>query len=235
MEKNEISETSFHKKLFRVFHKLWAVSKKFFVLFLDFLFPREDESLLLSIITPEHFLSRVSKSDSPQALFDYKDPLVRALIWHIKYKGDHKVVELGSKLLHDALYEEVAERIQFGGGKKALLIPIPAHKKRIAKRGFNQTTLLLKGLLALENKLYELDESVVVRIKETGTQSSMKRRVDRLKATQGVFSLKNKAVLKGRVVIVIDDVLTTGATLAEMQKVLKEGKPGYILTLALAH
>jgi competence protein ComFC len=113
-----------------------------------------------------------------------------------------------------------------------LFIPIPLHGSKIKKRGYNQSLLLAKGLgdkVGLEVK------DVMLRIKKTKSQYGLKRK-KRIENISNAFELKYRKedLIKGKIVFLIDDVLTSGSTLLEAGNVLKRKGAKKVFGLTLA-
>ena len=81
------------------------------------------------------------------ALFAYRDPVIRRMIWALKYRGAQAIgIALGS-LLYDYLTEELAEAVTMGGDdQEFLVIPIPLAPARVRTRGYNQAAAIARGL-----------------------------------------------------------------------------------------
>lgn len=114
-----------------------------------------------------------------------------------------------------------------------LLIPVPLHKSRLRERGFNQALLLAREF-EKENPL-PLDYLNLQRIRDTQPQTNLKEK-ERKRNVRGAFGLREKQRVKGKRVLLIDDVYTTGATVNECSRVLKRAgaKRVDVLTLARA-
>lgn len=153
----------------------------------------------------------------------YKGTL-KQLILKFKYKQDF----VAGQVLVDLLEEKIRDE-----DKEYYLTFIPITKKRLKERGFNQCKYLADEL-AFRQGFKVLD--CLEKIKETKTQKTLDRE-ERKQNLIGSFRLKNENQLKGKKVILIDDVVTTGATIEEGIKTLK--KSGVleikILTLAKSH
>jgi len=131
-----------------------------------------------------------------------------------KYKGAQDV----GKYLSDLLLENIKD-FDFGG---SLFIPVPISFLRRSERGFNQTELLVKSI----SKYYGCDFSfsLIGRKIEKGHQS-LKDRESRLKNKTYEFYLKDKSLLdRYTSVVILDDVITTGSTLENISKIIKEKK-----------
>ncbi|MFO1518055.1 MAG: ComF family protein [bacterium] len=110
------------------------------------------------------------------------------------------------------------------------LIPLPLHLFRLWRRGYNQSVLLGRGIGKRLGIPLELKSMVRTR---SETAQALKNREERIRKIIGAFRLKNPERFKGKRVLLIDDVYTTGATLREAAKVLKKaGASVCALTLA---
>ncbi len=175
-------------------------------------------------------IARSSEAEKNQlALFDYQDPLAKKLIWHLKYKQRRRLGDI----LGQALHQEFAMRLNLP--ETTLLIPIPLGAKRLAERGFNQASLIARGFAARDPKRFEFADKILIKIKDTPSQVSIKHRAARLANLAGAFAITKPELIAGRVIILIDDVTTTGGTLAEAKKVLKQAGAKKVITLVLAH
>jgi len=112
-----------------------------------------------------------------------------------------------------------------------LLVSVPISRKRRLKRKYNQSELLCRELRDLSKLNYE--PRILKKIKETPSQKSLNRET-RLKNLQNSFAIDQNFQLKNRVILLIDDVITTGATANTCAKLLKEAgaKKVYVATLA---
>ncbi|MEO6981284.1 MAG: phosphoribosyltransferase family protein, partial [Mucilaginibacter sp.] len=113
------------------------------------------------------------------------------------------------------------------------IIPVPLHKKRFRERGYNQSTRFAEGLADKLGVVVEEDN--LVRVKSTETQTH-KSRFARFENMQEVFLVMNPERLKGKHVLLVDDVVTTGSTLEACgEQLLKvEGLKLSIATIAYA-
>ena len=111
------------------------------------------------------------------------------------------------------------------------IVPVPISKKRKKKRGYNQSELLAKEIAYNTNLL--LEKESLYKIKDIVEQSKLNKE-NRLKNIQGVYELVNKEKLNKKKILLIDDIYTTGSTVNECSKVLREAKPKKIGVLTLA-
>jgi ComF family protein len=90
------------------------------------------------------------------------------------------------------------------------IIPVPLHKSRLKKRGYNQSTCFAQGLAEKLNGTVE--EHNLIRTRATQTQTH-RSRFERFENMQEVFAVKNPERLKDKHVLLVDDIVTTGSTL----------------------
>lgn len=112
-----------------------------------------------------------------------------------------------------------------------IIMPVPLHRLRLMKRKYNQSALLAQRLAHLHHKCYMPDN--LIRIRNTKSQGHLKA-VERHKNMRKAFAVKKPHLIEGKNILLIDDVLTTGATVSECAKVLLRNgaKTVNILTLA---
>ncbi len=113
-----------------------------------------------------------------------------------------------------------------------IIVPVPLHAKRLRQRGFNQSLLIARGLAKKLKTGLSYDNLVRARPTEPQVNLKAKERAENLKEA---FTLRFAPAFKGKKILLVDDVYTTGATVKECSKVLKQaGSEVYALTLARA-
>lgn len=143
----------------------------------------------------------------------YEGP-VKEVILLFKYRG-FKVL---GNWLGDLLAENLGSEEDLWEGVDAL-IPVPLHPKKERKRGFNQAQVLAKRLAA--HKSLSLLERRLIKVANVPAQTSLEAG-ERAKNVRGAFRIRKAKDLEGKIVLLVDDVYTTGSTLRECSLVLKK-------------
>lgn len=113
-----------------------------------------------------------------------------------------------------------------------VVVPIPLHRKRLRERGFNQAEVIAD--IVGECLSFPVISSVFVRIKDTPRQTTRKSKAERLESLRNSFEVIDKETLKGKTIILVDDVYTTGATINEAAKTLRRGGAKNIIGFVVA-
>lgn len=112
-----------------------------------------------------------------------------------------------------------------------LIIPVPLHFTRILKRKYNQSAILAKDVALRKN--IDIAFNALYKVKMTSPQVKCVGK-ERKKNLKGAFCVKNKKLIKGKRILIIDDVYTTGSTLKECAKVLLKSGAKSVDTLTVA-
>ncbi|MBI1999434.1 MAG: ComF family protein [Parcubacteria group bacterium] len=184
--------------------------------------------------------SRAGRRGSPaiRSLYDYRHPTVRAAIWALKYKGARSVARVFARALYDVLLEDIADRALCAerGTERPLIVPVPLSWWRKSTRGFNQTELLARELERLdEGGAFIVRADILKKIRNTPSQTSISGRTERLKNLKDAFAVREPELVKRRFVILLDDVTTTGATLAEAARTLRAAGAKRVVAYTIAH
>ncbi len=122
--------------------------------------------------------------------------------------------------------------LQNGIPQADAVIPVPLHEKRLRHREFNQSALIAHTVAKESGIPLELD--ALVKTKDTEPQVGLSYK-GRIKNISRAFEVKNKKLIEGKNILLIDDVITTGATVRECSKTLKKAGAAQIRVLTLAH
>jgi ComF family protein len=207
---------------------------------LEVLLPRSRTLSFLEQTDSATFVSRVRhpRQHLPDitSLFDYQDPLVKTLVWEIKFKGNRSLAKLAAELLYEELLVELSERLLFEHTPHTpLLVPVPLAPQRLQERGFNQVERIAKEMLALDEGKHFFLSTLVSRKRETKSQTQTQNRSERVSNLRGAFSITDVPKIKGAYVIILDDVATTGSTIGEIRRILLEAGARSVTGLTLAH
>lgn len=196
---------------------------------LDALFPPRETERLVRKATPEQLSKRLAPQSislpggrSATALLPYRDPLVNALIVEAKFHKNRRAQKLLGALLAEYL----------SGNRETTLIPIPLSKKRMQSRGENQVECIARETVRMMRGKMRLETHLVNRVRETRPQTELSRH-ERLENVADAFSAH--AVTPNTSYLLIDDVVTTGATLATASTALSAAGATSLTLLALAY
>jgi len=166
--------------------------------------PRTNYHLLPENPVFQIFIGRVNIELATSFCRFDKGGRLQHLLHQLKYKGNCEVglkmgILFGFDLIQNSLYQNIDA-----------IIPVPLHPKKEKKRGYNQSTEICKGLA--ESMKRPVISGNLVREIHTLSQTR-KGRFERWENVSGIFNVKNEASLTGKHLLLVDDVVTTGATL----------------------
>ena len=152
----------------------------------------------------ELFWGRVKIEFASSLMIFRKASPYRHLIHLLKYKGDKEIAIylgqlLAQKIIEDSKYQPLD-----------LIIPVPLHPKKQRKRTYNQSDCIAKGLSEILEIPYRTN--LLVRTVNTSTQTK-KNKEERWENVSGIFKLNNEKELQAKHILLVDDVITTGATI----------------------
>ncbi|MGG7142234.1 ComF family protein [Clostridium nigeriense] len=162
------------------------------------------------------------KEDEEFLSYGYYNGVLKKLVLEFKYKQNFVAGKILAELLNDVIKNKNIEI--------DCIMFIPSSKKALKERGFNQCEYLAKEI----NKSLKLKICKdLVKAKNIKEQKLLSKE-DRFKNIKGAFSLKTNKNIKNKRVLIIDDVVTTGATLYECEKLLRENGASEIKILTVA-
>jgi len=153
------------------------------------------------------------------------DGIIKELIHKFKYNQ-----KLQYKTVFESLFREFLESFNILR-EVDLIIPIPLHPARLREREYNQSQVMAACVSKIIEKPLMCD--ILLRIRHTKFQTDLNEE-KRIKNITGCFMVKNGDMLKSKNVLLLDDVLTTGITLSEAARTLKEYNPQKVYALTLA-
>ena len=161
------------------------------------------------------FYGRVKIEFATSLFFFRNKGKSQKLISQLKYNGKQEIGYVLGKWLGN----ELKESKRFSDVD--YIIPVPLHPKKLKKRGYNQLTLFGKGLSEILETPYL--ENILIKKSDTATQT-IKQRLERWKNVSEIFHLTNKNIFENKHILIIDDVITTGATLEACALALSKAK-----------
>ncbi len=204
----------------------------------DVLAPEEARLSKMLALEPSILGSLLPKSNLHQkdllAIFDYQNKMVRLLVKAVKFKNNPQA----KKVLATFIYEEavgIATDLSLFYGSSPILIPIPMSRDEERSRGWNQCEELAKKLATFPESQIPIHLNLLQKIRNTERQVGLSRK-ERLKNVKNCMQVSDpKNILKDRVVIVLDDIHTTGSTFEEARRALLASGTKKVVGLFLAH
>ncbi|MBI2096493.1 MAG: ComF family protein [Candidatus Taylorbacteria bacterium] len=201
-----------------------------------FFFPPDRVIECLETLSLENFSSvlrlRPKRHAGVNTLFDYSIPTVRRAIWEMKYLGNRRLTAVFGQILYEEMLAELSD-LSVGEEEKFLLIPIPATRGRVIERGFNQCELLAQAVLSAGGREWlELRPELLKKVRETKRQTELGDKKERARNIDGAF--RAAPAVADKVVVLLDDVTTTGATSGEARRALKAAGARKVHSFALA-
>lgn len=169
----------------------------------------------------------------------YRNKTVRDLIHALKYDRVARAAEILAKIL--SLYiEHITVRYPEFKANDFVIFPMPLHRKKERKRGFNQSSLILKSLNKLileQNKntfLFCSSLGIIKRKKNTPSQTKCKSKKERIAHMEDAFEIISPEKIADKNVIILDDVFTSGATMNEAVRAVKNAGARKVIALVIA-
>ncbi|MFA6391848.1 MAG: phosphoribosyltransferase family protein [Patescibacteria group bacterium] len=161
------------------------------------------------------------------AVTSYQNPLFQDILHNLKYNFATSTINAFELLLIKYFKQNKTNLIN----NNSIIVPIPLHKKRLAERGFNQSELI--GIQIAKIMNVEINTKILQRTKNTRSQMTLNKE-DRLKNMKNSFTCPDSRQVIGKNILLVDDVLTTGATLNEAALALKAAGSSSVRAIVLA-
>lgn len=170
-------------------------------------------------------LNKPNQYKLARAAVKYRAPVAKA-VQEFKYGGKTSGLATFANLMHQYLQSNPMPAVD-------IILPVPLHKKRLQQRGFNQALVLARKFFPQDRK--SIESLVLKRHAWTQPQTGLDRTA-RKRNVKNAFAVSQPNKIKGKKVLLVDDVYTTGATVNECVRILKitGAKEIYVLTLARA-
>lgn len=207
---------------------------------LDFLFPNycgicgrkinerytcENCLNILECYTERALMHTESKAyyDKLLCLFEYNGIMKKKML---QYKFNDK------KYISKTFGEIIFYKLKKYNFKADYIVPVPISKRRMFERGYNQSECISRFFSKLSG--VKLIDKCLIKVKNNSMQSSLSA-AQRKNNVKNVYDITNEEVIKGKTIILFDDIFTTGATMNECAKVLKRAGAKEVIALALMY
>ncbi|MDD5589860.1 MAG: double zinc ribbon domain-containing protein [Candidatus Portnoybacteria bacterium] len=170
--------------------------------------------------------------DGVLVVSDWRNLLVRQIVYECKYRFVRELAQTMAEIISRFLKNNFPPSWK---NNEIFIIPIPLHRRRHVWRGFNQAEIIAKKIAA-ELSL-SMPKNLIQRRRHTSPQADIHNFLARAKNVSGAFAINKKLnpeAIKNKIVVLIDDVSTTGSTLNECALILKKFRPKEIWGLVFA-
>ena len=166
-------------------------------------------------------------------LFDYHNRIVRLIVQTLKYKNNLQIKKRVASYLKEEIVDISSDIVLFSG-QPPLVVPMPMSKTERKEKGFNQCEELAKEIKIQSDGEILICCNVLVKIRETKRQTELGR-AERLINVDKSMDVPDNSKIKGRTIIVLDDVYTTRATFSEARRALLSAGAKRVIGLFIAH
>lgn len=205
--------------------------KNYLQCILDFLFPPScmvcgeylDSGIYICRKCLDELELHKNESKNSISVFSYNDS-IRSLIHELKYNNRPEIGYV--------LGREMGKRLKsYLNTECAVLMPVPLHKKRLRKRGYNQSEKICEGLS--DESLVPMNKDLIYRKRNNISQTKLNAAL-RSENVKGIFEFKGSDLDRETLIMLVDDIITTGATAKEACGVLKRNGFSNFFALSVA-
>lgn len=200
---------------------------------LKFLFPKKCLSCQeKDFLICKECLDKLPDSPPPPeswiySCFNYRDRVTKKIINYLKFNKKYSIIYDIQDIVREKFSEFLKQKKL--ESENIILIPIPLTRRSLKKRGYNQSKFIAKTLKV------KIADNILFKKTNHLPQNKIKNKTERKANVSNSFVVRKKEKIKNRIFILIDDVTTTGATLSEAKKVLKQGGAKKVFAFTLAH
>ena len=171
-------------------------------------------------------LLKINRPDTPHLngihiAANYQDLVLKKALWMLKYQGVKQLAKPLAELIRERIWKKLET-------ENWLLVPVPLSKNKLRHRGYNQAEMIAGELSG------NVRADILFKKFHTKSQVEVKNKEERLANIIGSFEVRNPETIRGKKIILIDDVLTTGATMREAKKVLKQAGAKKVVGVVVA-
>ncbi len=202
---------------------------------LNFIFPKEkiEKEKVLKILENKILYFPEKKKI---IFLPYKNKYIREIIWSMKFKNNFSAAKFFGEIIYENLPDILQELKMKENFHNPVLITIPITFSKKLSRKYNQNDIVVNHFLKLGGSNFtKWEKNILIKTKNTKPQSRIKNKEKRFENIKNSFGIKNPEIIKGKNILLFDDVLTSGATLKEAKKVLKKAGAKKIIFMVLAH
>lgn len=205
---------------------------------IDALLPHSPEAVIARSLSEEtlaRLLHPVTYKKEPwiTALLPYYNPRVRALIWAIKFRSEQGPLPALGTVAGREIASMLEKKAARDGWRNVLFTPIPSSPDRMRSRGYNQSERIALAVLPHLGDMIEYSPDILSRKnRESQVRLSPERRH---RNVEGAFFTLRPEKVRGRYIVLIDDVVETGATLTDARRALLASGAAGVLAVVMAH
>lgn len=211
--------------------------KRLFWIFLDTILPLSTEAAIARTLNEETLVGMVhptihAREPWIMALMSYYNPKVRALIRAIKYRGEKAPLPALGKIAADEILHVLSNKKTLSGWDRVMIVPVPSSVERLRSRGYNQAERITLAILPYLGRDVEYTPDVLARKdRQSQVRVAPERRHHNI---QGAFFVLRPDKVAGTNILLIDDVVESGTTLADAKRALMDAGARDVMAVAMA-